>query len=226
MNHRNILFVVFLGVIVIGAGGYVANSQENERISLRRELYEYFWKFVMVGDGEPTTNDLKGIASYFSELDQKTITKIEQTHVSAALSNRQKREAICNLCPNVRHGTVVTRSGETYKGVIILEHLYRHLGSYRSSRDSTLWIDLTKGGETTVSWREIVEIDIREAKGSLCTAIVKTNRKQALPGVIGVEATILAEAVDPIVIKGQDIKRIVFGHLRRVQCPDCFRVGN
>jgi hypothetical protein len=221
MSKKSLTSITLAALILAGMFTRVALSKSGERAGpSRRELYQYIWDFVVVGDGKATTEDLKHIASYYSGRKKEMITKIDQTFASTALSGKQKRESICGLCPNIRYGTVVTTAGKTHKGLIELWNWHNDYPRSRYLEKSYMPIQLTKGGTTTVALRDIVDIDLSNDSES----IIKTNKAKLLHGKIKIKALVHVSGSEPLEIEHTQLKRLVFGTLKHIQCPECFRV--
>ncbi|MFC1764066.1 hypothetical protein ACFL6U_18580 [Planctomycetota bacterium] len=217
MYKRSVtLFAIFAILIVFSLA---ASSQEGPS---RRDLYKFVWDFVVVGDGEATSEDLKAIASFYTRLPSESVAKIAETYSSEALSMRQKTEAVRNLCEGSRYGTVVTNGGETYTGVVRF--------FFGSSALDPLYVVLTKGGTMHIPARELIEIDHSGKEW-----LLRTNQNALINGkFLGVLLTngkafdfdirVYTYGREPIKINSDDIRRVVLGGLKQIECPECFRV--
>jgi len=216
---------LFVVASVIEVRAQPAGSAES-RGPTRRDLYQYVWDFVLVGDGAATGRDLQDIAAYYSGLAPDTRVKVDHVFANGALSSREKKQEILGLCQGLRHGTVVSASGEEHRGVL-------HFNCPSEGRilsSNSLHVTLTKGGTSDLPLLDVVEIDATQEK----LVRMRTNRGQIIEASkITLPARgsyyylyidIHREAGTPVHLRfPSEIKKILLGRLERTQCGECFR---
>lgn len=213
----------FVALILIGSLFASISHGLTAEGPTRKDLYKYVWDYVIVGDGEATTENLRNIASFFTSQSPESITKLEQAFQSEGLSDRQKRETLSEAWGNVRHGTIVTTSGETYTGILELQSWYTHPRwpntDSRYVGGATLPITLAKGGQTTVPWQEIVEMEFPEGDATK----IKTRPGTLFLGSVQMQVLVHRADSNVVTLSGSQMRRVILGSLKIIECESCFR---